>query len=399
VRTSSPGSGGSSGTEGGSDDNPGAPAPIEGQPEFEEVEAKSSILDSAAQSAASKAPIPGKSEGEQDSPADARDPPPPPSGPQPNGPPPSPSPSPSPSPPPFMAGPGAPQWGGYGGPPGGGSLVNPALLGASGATGSVDARMYEQVEKSRARISRRLQEAERANEFLREVAEARQDETTQAAELLREASQEISSAMRLARRTTDAVRFGVDRRDMLQSVHTLMERLEVLNDVMARGAAAADNMRAREIPVSWESPASEVKVMGSFDEWSSGVELAPDFIEDSVMTRFTGTLKLRPGKYHVKFLIDGEWRLAPDWPMEQDAGGNDCNVVVVDETTLGSTAEATKAMLESTPPAPLGMEFESKKEEFLKAAAAKAEARGGKGDKGDGKGDDKGDKGGKGEGK
>lgn len=45
-----------------------------------------------------------------------------------------------------------------------------------------------QVEKSRARLSQRLVEEQRANGFLREVAEAREDEATQAAELLLEVS-------------------------------------------------------------------------------------------------------------------------------------------------------------------------------------------------------------------
>ena len=52
------------------------------------------------------------------------------------------------------------------------------------------------------------------------------------------------------------------------------------------------------------------------------------------MTRFVGTLMLRPGRHHIKFLVDGEWRLAPTWPMEQDEMGNDCNVVEIKATDL-----------------------------------------------------------------
>jgi hypothetical protein len=36
------------------------------------------------------------------------------------------------------------------------------------------------------------------------------------------------------------------------------------------------------------------------------------------------------GKYRVKFMVDGEWRLAPDWPMEKDSVGETNNVLSVE---------------------------------------------------------------------
>ena len=48
-----------------------------------------------------------------------------------------------------------------------------------------------------------------------------------------------------------------------------------------------------------------------------------------LLTRFEGTLLLRPGKYRVKFLVDNEWRLAADWPMEKDAEGNEVCLLTV----------------------------------------------------------------------
>jgi hypothetical protein len=45
--------------------------------------------------------------------------------------------------------------------------------------------------------------------------------------------------------------------------------------------------------------------------------------------RFEGTLMLRPGSYRVKFLVDGEWRLAADWPTEDDGRGNTVCVLTV----------------------------------------------------------------------
>ncbi len=36
------------------------------------------------------------------------------------------------------------------------------------------------------------------------------------------------------------------------------------------------------------------------------------------------------GRHHLKLLVDGEWRLAPDWPTEADANGVLNNVIFVE---------------------------------------------------------------------
>ncbi len=36
------------------------------------------------------------------------------------------------------------------------------------------------------------------------------------------------------------------------------------------------------------------------------------------------------GEYIVKFLVDGQWRLAPDWPTRIDAAGSTNNVLRID---------------------------------------------------------------------
>lgn len=36
------------------------------------------------------------------------------------------------------------------------------------------------------------------------------------------------------------------------------------------------------------------------------------------------------GKYKIKFLVDGEWKGAPNWPVEKDfETGEDNNILVV----------------------------------------------------------------------
>lgn len=73
--------------------------------------------------------------------------------------------------------------------------------------------------------------------------------------------------------------------------------------------------------------------MGNFDGWTMGVELSaadiPDDASDSVFGTFQGELSLLPGTYRIKFLVDGEWRPARDWPTDIDELGETVNVVTV----------------------------------------------------------------------
>ncbi|CAN6697141.1 unnamed protein product [Malus baccata var. baccata] len=58
--------------------------------------------------------------------------------------------------------------------------------------------------------------------------------------------------------------------------------------------------------------AESVQVMGTFDGWSQGEDLSPEYTAS--FTTFSTTLMLRPGKYEIKFLVDGEWKLSPEFP-------------------------------------------------------------------------------------
>ncbi|RVW90186.1 Protein PTST, chloroplastic [Vitis vinifera] len=55
-----------------------------------------------------------------------------------------------------------------------------------------------------------------------------------------------------------------------------------------------------------------VQVMGTFDGWSQGEHLSPEYTGS--FTKFSTTLMLRPGRYEIKFLVDGEWQLSPEFP-------------------------------------------------------------------------------------
>lgn len=56
-----------------------------------------------------------------------------------------------------------------------------------------------------------------------------------------------------------------------------------------------------------------MQVMGSFDGWSHGEHMSPEYTGG--FTKFYTVLKLRPGRYEIKFLVDGEWQLSPELPI------------------------------------------------------------------------------------
>lgn len=95
-------------------------------------------------------------------------------------------------------------------------------------------------------------------------------------------------------------------------VHShLASKLEELHEVVKGQVEGVEASQLREVAVEWFGMAEDVKVMGSFDNWLYGEQMSPE--GTGTNTRFTLTLKLRPGRYEVKFLVDGEWRIAPGW--------------------------------------------------------------------------------------
>eukprot|EP00850_Spirogloea_muscicola_P009532 SM000053S17489 [mRNA] locus=s53:750374:754015:- [translate_table: standard] len=60
------------------------------------------------------------------------------------------------------------------------------------------------------------------------------------------------------------------------------------------------------IRVVWPDPASTVFLTGSYDNWSTQTQL-----EKSNAGVFVATLQLYPGRYQIKFIVDGVWRVDP----------------------------------------------------------------------------------------
>ena len=115
-----------------------------------------------------------------------------------------------------------------------------------------------------------------------------------------------------------------------------MDRLRILEacvvDLATKLSDEASELRyvtKKTVPVSWAGVAQDVKLMGSFDGWAEGEQLSPNDVTGA-FTEFSGELLLRPGVYEVKFLVDGRWRLAPEWPTSGSDPVKSNNILVIE---------------------------------------------------------------------
>lgn len=77
--------------------------------------------------------------------------------------------------------------------------------------------------------------------------------------------------------------------------------------------------------IIWHSSASEVLLAGSFDGWTTQIKM--DKSETGV---FSLSLKLYPGRYEIKFIVDGVWRVDPLRPIVNN-NGYENNVLIIHE--------------------------------------------------------------------
>lgn len=104
-------------------------------------------------------------------------------------------------------------------------------------------------------------------------------------------------------------------------------RLEELHECLLRQVKSLEAACYQDVPFVWYGMAEDVQVMGSFDGWTRGFQLSPE--STGSFTKFSATVKLKPGWYHIKFLVDGKWQVSPDLPTMGE-GPNVNNLLVVE---------------------------------------------------------------------
>jgi hypothetical protein len=140
---------------------------------------------------------------------------------------------------------------------------------------------------------------------------------------------EMTALAHAAERATAAVAYSVDKDDAVQRLSKLTTRMQLLQQVLQEHVRTLHMVTAQPVPITYFGVGQEVKVMGSFDNWTNGVALSAEDITDNVLTEFRGELMLIPGEYQLKLLVDGQWRLAADWPTVL-SGDQTNNLLVVE---------------------------------------------------------------------
>jgi len=80
-----------------------------------------------------------------------------------------------------------------------------------------------------------------------------------------------------------------------------------------------------EVVIKWQGIANDVKLAGEFNNWN------PEVVDRKEDGSWEKTLKLSPGKYSYKLVVDGEWMVIDDLPSVVDDGGNRNNLLEVVE--------------------------------------------------------------------
>ncbi|KAJ4704101.1 SNF1-related protein kinase regulatory subunit beta-2 [Melia azedarach] len=96
---------------------------------------------------------------------------------------------------------------------------------------------------------------------------------------------------------------------------------------MQSSSGYEDSSNEVRIPtmITWNYDGQEVAVEGSWDNWKTRIPLHRSGKDFTIM-------KVLPsGVYQYRFLVDGQWRHAPDLPWAQDDVGNVYNILDLQE--------------------------------------------------------------------
>ncbi|XP_035820246.1 protein FLOURY ENDOSPERM 6, chloroplastic isoform X4 [Zea mays] len=104
----------------------------------------------------------------------------------------------------------------------------------------------------------------------------------------------------------------------------IIERNKIIEDKQRRLDKVEKALsELRTVCIMWANPASDVLVVGSFDGWTSQRKL-----ERSENGMFSLNLRLYPGRYEIKFIVDGVWKNDPLRPTVHN-NGHENNLLLV----------------------------------------------------------------------
>ncbi|KAL3346268.1 hypothetical protein AABB24_024947 [Solanum stoloniferum] len=180
----------------------------------------------------------------------------------------------------------------------------------------------------RSKLLKKLSEANRYNRLLKRELQAKEDALVNFKSELSVTELEIQVLARLAEEIAkSAIPAGSRKINGRYIQSHLFSRLEAIREKLKEQIKGVEAVQAKEVPLSWVGVAESVQVMGSFDGWSEGEHLSPEYTGSYM--NFSATLFLRPGRYEIKFLVDDEWKLSPELPTTGE-GLTKNNLLVVE---------------------------------------------------------------------
>lgn len=180
----------------------------------------------------------------------------------------------------------------------------------------------------RSKLLKKLSEANRYNRLLKRELQAKEDALVNFKSELSVTEREIEILARLAEEIAKSDISAGSRKINGRYIQShLFSRLEAIREKLKEQIKGVEAIEAKEVPLSWIGVAESVQVMGSFDGWSQGEHLSPEYTGSYM--NFSATLFLRPGRYEIKFLVDGDWRLSPELPTTGE-GLTENNLLLVE---------------------------------------------------------------------
>lgn len=183
-------------------------------------------------------------------------------------------------------------------------------------------------DSERTKLMNKLSEANRQNRFLKRQLQEKDSELVNFKSDLAALNYEIEALLSLAEEISKSPIPQGSRKINGKYIQShLVLRLQAVNKKMKEQMTDVDAVQSKEVHLFWSGMAESVQVMGSFDGWSQGEHLSPEFTGSYV--KFQTTLMLRPGRYEIKFLVDGEWLLSPEFPTV-GSGSIENNLLIVE---------------------------------------------------------------------